>query len=363
MHEPRAMVELPVVAFAVVALVTLQLGTCRDSPHRDHPPAIAVAEDRYTVVWMRPARHGGALLVQQFARDTLKPLGAPHAVVEREDLQQGGVELVAIDGGYIATSRVDDPNKKPVWATEILAVRLDASGNAAGSVSTFSIMDEACHGAGVIEDRVVIPYIAIGRSHRYPKDELGILVVDRLGGYLGDRLVAFSPYACAGAARGREIAIAWTRRTDQGTLHVAFEQPFRGGRDERFAVPVGDVSLRTVRIAPHADGWAILHADPGEHLRVAFVNTHGTLLRTRELPHHIDASTVDFATNAHGLFVTWVDGGRVRLFRIDGESRALKAAGFRASKTRALGDAASCVTAWSTDRGKRVRIAKDTDCR
>jgi hypothetical protein len=54
----------------------------------------------------RTAQRGGALLAQQFARDTLTP---PRTVVERDDLEDGGVQIVVVANGYVVTSRRDDP--------------------------------------------------------------------------------------------------------------------------------------------------------------------------------------------------------------------------------------------------------------
>ncbi|MGN6105072.1 MAG: hypothetical protein ACTHU0_08210 [Kofleriaceae bacterium] len=250
----------------------------------------------------------------------------------------------------------------------MLVVPLDGNGKVVGGEQRYQSMDAACHGAGVIGDRVVIAYREVGRSHRHPEDVLGVLAVDRNGAYLGNRVVAYNPIACASAVHGREIAIAWTRwvETKPGEpaagLRITFEEPRRDGRHETFVVPVGNVDVGPVRIVRHGDGWAILYGDPDEHLHVAFVDTQGRLVGTRALPREVEGDTVDLATNARGLFVTWIDGGRVRVRGIDGSSRELKTAGSRASETRALGDAASCVAAWTVDGGKHTRIATFADC-
>ena len=74
---------LPVLVIPLLvtaALVRLQF--CGDS-YRAPAPALAATADRYAVAWMRPAKHGGALLVQQFARDTLTALGLRGATISR----------------------------------------------------------------------------------------------------------------------------------------------------------------------------------------------------------------------------------------------------------------------------------------
>ncbi len=369
MDEPQVhLLGVPVASLvATVALIALQL--CGDPPPRAGAPAIAAAADRYTVAWMRPARHGGALLVQQFARDTLRPLGPPHAVVDGKDLRAGGVELVAVDSGYIATSRVEDPNKKTPWSpTDMLALALDRDGNRLGNSYTFGPISYACHGAGEIDGRVIMAYEWVARSRRQPNDLLGVLVLDRNARYQGERVIAANPIACASAVRGREIAVVWTRWVETGSaehsvgLRIAFEDPFRGGRNEKFVVPVGSVAVGPVRVAPHGDDWAVLYSDEDTYLHLAFVDTRGTLLGTRELPRGVDRDTVDLASNARGIFVTWVDGSRVHFLAIDGSPRAPKTAGSRASETRAFGEVASCVAAWTVDRGKRARIARYADC-
>lgn len=342
---------------------------CAEPELRAPAPALAAASDRYTVAWMRPAKEGGALLVQQFARDTLKPLGAPRVIVERDDLRDGGVELVAIDGGYLVTSRIQDPEKSPNWATRLLTARLDRNGALVGDETTFFAMDYACPGAGVIDDRVAMAYVWIARSHHYPRDVLGVLAVDSDGGYRGSRVIEASPMACASAVHGREIAIAWTRWGGEpgrrvAELGIAFDGPLRDDRSERFNVPVGDVDAGPLRVAWYRDTWALLYADRDKHLHVAFVDRSGTLVEARPLPQDIaiDNDSVDLAPNARGLFITWVDGGRVRARGINGAPRVVETAGSAPSTTRALGDAASCVVAWTVDGGKRGRIAKAADC-
>lgn len=356
-----------VVAMIVTAALVASR-SCGESPPRAGAPAIAAAYDRYTVAWMRPAKHGGALLVQQFARDTLKPLGPPHVVVEREDLVGAGIELVAIGGGYIATSRIEDPYGKPSSATLIVAVPLDPEGNQVGDARAFPLMDYACHGAGEIRDHVIMAVKRVARSHRFPKDLLGLLVVDRNGRHQSDRVIASNPIACASAVRGRKIAVAWTRWLETEStessagLRIAFPDPFRGDRDDTFVVPVGTIEPWPVRVAPHGDDWAILYSDEDKHLHLAFVDTHGRLLSTRELPREVDRRSVDLDSNARGIFVTWIDGSRVRTLGLDGSSRVHKVAGSRASRTRALGDVASCVAAWTVDNRKRARLVKYSDC-
>lgn len=370
MDAPRATTIGAAVAALLATVALVGLRSCGEPELRASAPAIAAASDRYTVAWMRPARHGGALVVQQFARDTLEPLGPPHPVIERKDLRTFGVELVAMGDGYVAFSRVEDPEKKPNWATQLVAVPLDRDGNPSGDETIFGASDYACHGAGAMGDRAVLGYVEIARSHRYPQDTLGLLVVDRQGGYLGSRAIASNVSSCATAIHGRELAVAWTRWVATGSggyaarLAVALEEPYRDGRDQSFAVPVGDIASSPVRVVPRGDGWAILYNDREDRLHVAFVDTHGALLGTRELPP-IDGDTVDLATNGRGIFVTWVDGGRVRSLGIDGGSpRNVKPSGARASRTRALGDTASCVVAWTVGRGRRMRarIAKSAAC-
>jgi hypothetical protein len=352
-------------ALTTVALAGTRLATCGDR-YRDPAPAIATGENHYTVAWVQPGRHGGSFEVQQFDRQSLKPVSAPRSILRRDDLVAGAVELVAVGDSYLAIGRVEDPEKKPNWATHILTIPLDARGQAAGEQHTF-LMDSACPGAGVVGPYVLIAYEHIGRSHRHPDDMLGVLAVDRDGNYRGSWTVASNPITCASAVRGGEIAIVWTRWLDGEPgkhsigLRVAFQEPRRGGRDERFVVPVGNVDSGPVRIAVLGDDWAILYADPDKRLHVAVVDPHGKLQKVHDLPGTIDSETVDLARNERGLFVTWIGGNRLRFAGIDGTTHAAKAAGHGASEVRALGADTQCVAAW-TSRAKEARVAKAGSC-
>lgn len=353
-----------VLATVTLALAGTQLATC-EAPARDPAPALAAGEDRYTVAWVRPTRKGSSFEVQQFDMQSLKPVAAPSTIVQRDDLVAGAVELVAVGGRYLAIGRVRDP-QRPNAATRILTVPLDARGHAAGEQSTF-LMDSACHGARVLGPYVLIVYTRTARSHLHPYASLGVLAVDRDGNYRGEWSVASSPLACASAVHGGELAIVWTHWLDgelgkRGIgLRVAFEEPRRDGRHETFVVPVGNVGSGPVRIAPLGEDWAILYADRDKHLHVVIIDSHGTLRRLHELPDTIDGETVDLASNARGLFVTWVDGGRVRFAGIDGRMRAAKDAGSSASQTRALGAGTRCVAAWTLS-AKHASLTEAEGC-
>ena len=352
-------------ALASVTLAGTQLATCGDR-YRDPAPAIAAGATRYTVAWVRPASKGGTFEVQQFDRKSLKPVAGPASILQRDDLVAGAVELVAVGDRYLAIGRVEDPEKKPNWATHILTVPLDARGQAAGEQNTF-LMDRACPGAGVVGPYVLIAYKHIGRSHRHPDDVLGVLAVDRDGDYRGSWSVASNPITCASAVRGGEIAIVWTRWLEGETgkhpigLRVAFEEPRRDGRSERFVVPVGNVDSGPVRIAPYGDDWAILYADPDERLHVAVIDSHGKLRRVHDLPTTIDNETVDLASNERGLFASWIDDGRVRFAGIAGVTHAGPTAGRSASGVRALGADTRCVAAW-TLRAKQAHVSEAGSC-
>lgn len=346
-------------------LACTQLTTC-DPPDRDFAPAIAAKNDRYTVAWVRPARKGGFFEVQQFDKRSLKPLAKPTTIARRDDLVMGAVELVPVEGGYLAIGRVEDPEKKPNWATHMFTVSLDENAQPFGKQHRF-MFDRACAGAGVAGEYVLIAYKHIGRSHKYPGDDLGLLAVDHNGDYVGSRTVAGNPINCASAVRGRQMAIVWNRwrGSEPGKrtigLYVSFEEAGRDGRNDTFVVPVGDVSGSPTRIAPLGDDWAILYADPDEHVHVAVIDSHGKLLRQHSLSAAIDIETVDLANNERGLFVSWIDGGRVRFVGIDGPLRTRKSAGGGASRTRALGADSQCVAAW-TQHAKDARVAAFDNC-
>lgn len=347
-----------------LVLAGTQLTTC-EAPARDFAPAMAFGQDRYTVAWVRPGRKGGAFEVQQFAKQSLKPLTPPTTIARRDDLVAGAVELVAVGDGYLAIGRVEDPQKQPNWATHILTVPLDARGQAVGKQHTFP-WDRACRGAAVVEPYVLIAYKEVARSHRHPYDELGVLAVDRDGNYRGAWSVAANPVNCASAVHGGELAVVWTQWQDGEPgrpgvgLYVAFEEPRRDGRHETFAVPVDNLAASVARIAPLGDDWAILYAERDDHLHVAVIDSHGKLLRREKLPDAIDNETVDLASNERGLFVTWIDGGRVRFVGIDGRART-KTSGSGASRTRALGADSHCVAAW-TLHAKRARVTALDSC-
>lgn len=366
MQASRATTVGVLVIPLLVTAATVGMQFCSE-PQRSPAPAIAATADRYTVAWMRPAKHGGALLVQQFARDTLTALGPPRAVVERDDLEAGGVEIVAVADGYVVTSRVDDP-EGPMGATNMIAVPLDGRGDRAGTETTYHF-DYACHGLGLIDDRVVLAYDWVARSHKHPNDTLGVMYVDRDGDYVRHHVIAYNPRACAIAVHGRELAVVWTRmyykeesREYANTLHIAFETADSRIQHDPFKVPVGDVAWGPARVARYGDEWAVLYAEPDGSLHVALVDNDGALLATRHLPAEVDAKTVDLATNARGAFVTWVEGDRVRSLGIDSANRTRTNAGSRASRTRALGDGSSCVTVWTVGDGKQARIARSADC-
>ena len=355
------MVVVGLVGLAGLALAATQLATC-EPPNRDFAPAIAATDDRYTVAWV----HGDSFEVQQFAKRSLKPLAKPTTIARRDDLVAGAVELVAVGDGYLAIGRVEDPQKEPNWATHMLTVPLDARGHAAGELNTF-MFDRACYGPGVVGPYVLIAYKHIARSHRHPYDTLGVLALDRDGSYRGSWTVAANPTNCASTVHGNELAIVWTHwfRDNHGKsgyeLRVAFEEPRRDGRHDSFVVPVGTVGGRPARIASLGDDIALLYADPDDHLHVAVIDSHGKLLRRERLPDGIDMETADLGSNARGLFVTWIDGSRVRFVGIDGRIRAVKGGGNAASRTRALGAESRCVAAWMMN-GKRARVTHVEGC-
>jgi hypothetical protein len=212
-----------------------------------------------------------------------------------------GVALVAVDGGYVAALRIEDPNKSPSHATHILTVALDRDGNVRGDLGRYSAMDYACHGAGAIEGRVIMAYKSVARGHRHQYDMLGVLVVNRNGDYEDDGVIATNPIACASAVRGREIAVVWTRWVETGSasrspeLRIAFEDPLRRRVTGPFSLPVGSVDVAPVRVAPHGDDWVVLYSDQEDHMHLAFVDTRGMLLGTRELPRNLDYRSVDLA--------------------------------------------------------------------
>lgn len=329
------------------------------------PPAIVATADRYTVAWMRPAKRGGALLVQQFSRETLSALGPARVVVEREDLEGGGVEIMAVSSGYVVTSRVDDP-EGPMDATHMLVVPLDGIGRVSGEAWTY-FFDYACHGVGLVDDQVVLAYVRVGRSHKLPNDMLGVVYVDHEGDYVDHHVVGANARHCAIAVDRRGLAVVRTTSHYKdgkafSRLHVTVELSADRNRQNRFDVMVGDVAAYPVRVARYKEDWAILYADLMARVHVAVVDNEGALIGIHDLPADVDARTVDLASNGRGKFVTWAAGGRVRSLGIDGTMRSLAKAGSRASKTRALGDGTSCVTAWTVGQGESARIGRSPDC-
>ena len=188
---------LATLALMTLGLASMHVRTC-DARDRDSAPALAMGPDRYTVAWMRPARTGGSIHVQPFDPQSLKSLGASSTIVKRADLVAGGLELVAVGDGYLAIGRIEDPEQRPRWATHLLLVPLDARGQVVGESSVYGV-DRPCHGAGVVGPYVLIPYILVGRSHRFPEDYVGVLAVDRDGNFRGQWLVGPNAIQCASA--------------------------------------------------------------------------------------------------------------------------------------------------------------------
>jgi hypothetical protein len=373
----RIACELPTIstrlALAALSLTTsvlagTQLATC-EAPYPDPAPGLAAGADRFTVAWVHPRRKGGSLQLQQFDARSQKPLSAPTTIVRRDDLVARGVELLAFRDGYLAISRVVDPEKKPHGATHLLTVPLDARGRPTDEPHTLGV-DYACPGASVVESFAVIAYVEIARSHRYPYDTLGLLAVGRQGQYLGHMSVANSPRACASAARGRTVALVWTRLIEnsgaiRATLHVSFQelrdQPQTLTAELTATIPISEVGAGPVRIVPLGSDWAVLHSDPHDHVHVAVIDSHAKLLRRHTLPRSVDPETADLSINDRGLFVTWISRGRAHIIGLDGKTRLTRPAGSKTSTTRALGAGAGCVTAW-TQRSRRARLAAVDRC-
>jgi hypothetical protein len=352
---------------ATLVLATSQLSMCEERLLIDSAPAMAEGVGIYTVVWERSRGKGGSLEVQQFERSSLKPMGKPKTVLRRDDLMPGSVDLVAIKGNperYLALSRVEEPHSTSA-TTSLLTVPLDEHGRLAGEETSFWMADSACPGAADTGEYVMLAFTRLARSHHYPHDDLGVLILDRDGGFRTWWEVAYDPLACSSVVRNGEIVIAWTSPLADRSgykLRVAFEDPRPGGRHKRVVVPVGKVGAMHAHLVSMGNDWAILYEDAAEHLHIAVINSEGELLRVIDLPDEVDHDSADLGINERGLFLSWNDGKHVRFGDVDGRSRVMaRAAGEDASATRAWGDGRRCLAVWTMDQ-KRAQMVESERC-
>lgn len=341
----RAALVLPLMLVFAVVLDNIGVAGCGPE---GQPSTVAWDGRAYTTAWAAPSTFNVTVWSAQFRPEDFGDGQVavasfanrhPERVIKLPSVA-APPEIVAGDGDMMALVLSGEG--------DLFAVPLDGGGarKARGK--------EPIIATGV--ERLCVRPVFLGGSYwaAYATgDAIELAAIDRDGAVTRrDRFDVDRPIDCAMAAGDGRIAVAAASRSTRTSVQ----------QRDRVALIQTPGASGPLRLARRPGGWAMLRQN-GDRLEVLLHDDGDRDTRDPiPVPAPVDPKSVDMVRADAGLFLSWLDGRKIRWAFVGHDQVGEFATGRKPLGTRAVSHADVCALTWTADRGSRVWILRIGGC-